>query len=115
MEEASTIMVKCVECGQSFVGAGDAARHLRGELCGYAHVPRAGRTWVRSSYCGTNACVEVADDDAGRILIRDSGDAYAPPLVLTREEWSAFVRGVIAGDFSDIGALGPVDKSHGAL
>jgi hypothetical protein len=55
--------------------------------------------WRRSSYCGTNACVEVAES-AGQYLVRDSKNPDVPPFVFTTEEWTAFVRGVQAGEFS---------------
>jgi hypothetical protein len=55
--------------------------------------------WKRSSYCGTNACVEVAQV-SDRFLVRDAKNPEVAPLSFTREEWTAFVRGVEAGEFS---------------
>ncbi|WP_030440723.1 DUF397 domain-containing protein [Actinoplanes subtropicus] len=55
--------------------------------------------WQRSSYCGTNACVEVARADDGRILVRDSKRPDNEVLSFTAEEWAAFVAGVAAGEF----------------
>ncbi|MEV8504283.1 DUF397 domain-containing protein [Actinoplanes sp. NPDC051475] len=54
--------------------------------------------WRRSSRCSTGACVEVAQF-ADRIMIRDSKDLAVPALTFTRDEWSAFVRGVKANEF----------------
>jgi hypothetical protein len=55
--------------------------------------------WRKSSYCGTNACVEVSvTDDA--VLIRDSKNPQVAPLTFTVDEWLAFVKGVKANEFS---------------
>ena len=55
--------------------------------------------WQKSSYCGTNACVEVAlTSDA--VLVRDSKNPLAMPLAFTADEWTAFVKGVKAGEFN---------------
>lgn len=55
--------------------------------------------WQKSSYCGTNACVEVAlTSDA--ILVRDSKNPQVAPLSFTGDEWSAFLQGVQAGEFN---------------
>ena len=55
--------------------------------------------WQKSSYCGTNACVEVAMT-SGSVLVRDSKNPHAAPLSFTADEWSAFVQGVRAGEFT---------------
>jgi len=54
--------------------------------------------WQKSSYCSTNACVEVAMT-ADAVLVRDSKDPRVAPLSFTMDEWSAFVKGVRAGEF----------------
>lgn len=54
--------------------------------------------WLRSSYCGTNACVEVAEV-SGQFMVRDSKNPAVAPLSFTRDEWVAFVRGVKANEF----------------
>lgn len=54
--------------------------------------------WRRSSRCGNNACVEVAEVD-GRILVRDSKNPDGPVLSFTVAEWRAFVDGVGVGEF----------------
>lgn len=56
-------------------------------------------SWQKSSYCGTNACVEVARS-AGAVLVRDSKRPDIAPLAFSAEEFDAFVRGVKADEFS---------------
>jgi hypothetical protein len=51
----------------------------------------------KSSFCGSSACVEVAQAD-GEVLVRDSKDPAAA-LRFTADEWAAFVAGVRAGEF----------------
>jgi hypothetical protein len=60
-----------------------------------------GPGWHRSSYCtGADAtCVEVSMD-ATNVLVRDSKEAAGPVLRFARDEWLAFVKGVLAGEFS---------------
>jgi len=55
--------------------------------------------WQKSSYCGTNACVEVAQT-SDAVLVRDSKNPQAAPLAFTADEWSAFLLGVQAGEFT---------------
>ena len=55
--------------------------------------------YKRSSYCGTNACVEVAiGDDV--VSVRDSKNLEAGELRFTHDEWRAFVIGVKADELS---------------
>ena len=56
--------------------------------------------WVKSSYSGNNGnCIEVAVlPDAGRAL-RDSKNPTGPTLVFTPGEFTAFVLGVMDGEF----------------
>ncbi|ASW53689.1 DUF397 domain-containing protein [Plantactinospora sp. KBS50] len=49
------------------------------------------RTSSRSN--GTGACVEVADNLPGRVLVRDSKDRSGPVLAFAPAAWSAFVAG----------------------
>ena len=58
------------------------------------HAPQ----WQKSSYCGTNACVEVAQT-SDAVLIRDSKNPQVAPLAFTADEWVAFVKGIKAGEF----------------
>lgn len=55
-------------------------------------------TWKRSSFCGTNACVEVSRI-GGNVYIRNSTTPRPEPLVFTDAEWTAFLAGVWAGEF----------------
>jgi Domain of unknown function (DUF397) len=66
---------------------------------GYSGAPEDA-PWRRSSACtGADAtCVEVAVRD-GQVVVRDSKDADGPTLCFTAVEWSAFVRGIRAGEF----------------
>ena len=54
--------------------------------------------WLKSSRCGTNACVEVAKV-ADQFLVRDSKNPGAPALTFTQDEWTAFLDGAAAGEF----------------
>ena len=55
--------------------------------------------WHKSTRCGSNTCVEVAKVD-GEYLVRDSKKPEVEPLSFTPAEWTAFVQGVAAGEFS---------------
>ncbi len=55
-------------------------------------------TWRRSSRCGTSNCVEVAEF-RDEILVRDSKNPEQAALRFTKDEWTAFQQGVLAGDF----------------
>ncbi|WP_433557597.1 DUF397 domain-containing protein [Pseudonocardia xinjiangensis] len=53
-----------------------------------------------SSYCTGGGCVEVGRTPDGPVVVRDSKDPErGTSLVFTREEWTAFVAGVKAGEF----------------
>ena len=55
-----------------------------------------GAQWRTSSYSGSNGgtCVEVADNLAGVIAVRDSKDPDGPVLRFSRGDWAAFVTGI---------------------
>jgi hypothetical protein len=60
----------------------------------------SGAKWRKSTYSQQGgACVEVADDFAGVVPVRDSKDPEGGALVIPAASWSAFVAGVQAGDF----------------
>jgi len=61
----------------------------------------SGMTWRRSSFCASGECVEIAMSD-GMILMRDSKAPHVLPLTYTQDEFRAFVRGVVAGEFDDL-------------
>ncbi|MER7418191.1 DUF397 domain-containing protein [Micromonospora peucetia] len=52
-----------------------------------------GARWHKSSRSSTNggACVEVADNLAGVVGVRDSKDPAGPALVFAPAAWRAFV------------------------
>ncbi len=53
-----------------------------------------------SSFCTAGGCVEVGQSPDGSVIVRDSKDAErAVSLAFTSEEWTAFVKGVKAGEF----------------
>lgn len=60
--------------------------------------------WIRSSRCAwdSDQCVEVRSH-LGHVDIRDSKRPEDHPLVVTREEWEAFLGAVKAGDFDALG------------
>ncbi len=55
--------------------------------------------WRKSSRCATSGCVEVARV-GDSVLVRDSKDPDGPVLTFDREEWTAFLAGAAAGEFS---------------
>lgn len=54
--------------------------------------------WWKSSYSGSNSCVEVAFLDAG-VAVRDSKNQNGPALVFAPAEWDAFLAGVRNQEF----------------
>jgi hypothetical protein len=55
--------------------------------------------WQRSRRCDGGSCVEVAGLSSGEIVVRDGKDPHGSMLRFTREEWVAFIGGVLDGDF----------------
>jgi len=54
--------------------------------------------WFKSSFSAQGNCVEVKmEPDA--IQVRHTKDRSGPTLKFTASEWTAFVRGVCAGEF----------------
>ncbi len=59
--------------------------------------------WVKSSFSGNNGnCVEIAALPDGGRAIRDSKNPHGPALVFTTDEFTAFVRGAAAGEFTQL-------------
>lgn len=64
-----------------------------------ACVEVAMRTFKKSSYSASGACVEMTEDGP-TILVRDSKQGgVGPTLEFTRDEWIAFTKGVKVGEF----------------
>ncbi|MFD4210327.1 DUF397 domain-containing protein [Micromonospora tulbaghiae] len=51
-----------------------------------------GAIWRKSTRSGHSECVEVADNLAGVVGVRDSKDPAGPVLTFTPDAWRAFVR-----------------------
>ncbi|WFE59090.1 DUF397 domain-containing protein [Micromonospora sp. WMMD712] len=58
-----------------------------------------GARWRKSARSGNNsgACVEVADNLPGRVLVRDSKDRDGAVLAFTPSAWRSFVELATAG------------------
>jgi hypothetical protein len=55
-------------------------------------------TWLTSSYCASNNCVEVSLS-ADAVGMRDSKNRTQPALVYNMDQWRDFVAGVRDGEF----------------
>lgn len=57
-------------------------------------------TWHKSSYSNSDGgeCVEISDDFATVVPVRDSKDPYGPALVFPADSWTAFVSAVKNGE-----------------
>jgi hypothetical protein len=56
--------------------------------------------WRKPSRSGsTGNCVEVAQNIAGIVAVRDSKDPDGPQLVVTSDDWRAFAAGLRTGEF----------------
>ncbi|MGW5396855.1 DUF397 domain-containing protein [Streptomyces sp. NPDC003952] len=56
----------------------------------------SGATWRKSSHSNSDGgeCVEISDDFATVVPVRDSKDLHGPVLVFPAGGWSAFVAAV---------------------
>jgi len=54
--------------------------------------------WIKSSFCADKSCVEVARTGTV-VLVRDGKNRDQQHLRVPREDWNAFLRGVVAGEF----------------
>ncbi|MFJ4124764.1 DUF397 domain-containing protein [[Kitasatospora] papulosa] len=56
-------------------------------------------TWRKSSYSNSDGgeCVEVSDDFAAVVPVRDSKNPHGPALVFAVDGWSSFVSAVKDG------------------
>ena len=58
--------------------------------------------WLRSIYStGVGGQCEVGLLDHGGALLRDSQSPDGPVLAFSANEWDAFLRGALAGDFGE--------------
>lgn len=64
-------------------------------------VNQATVTWRKSTRSnGSGDCVEVADDLAGKVGLRDSKDPGGPVLAIEPRAWSLFIGSVKRRSFS---------------
>lgn len=56
-------------------------------------------TFRISSFCQAGECLAVAMQLDGSVKVRDTKNARKQPLLFTRDEWAAFVKGVKRGEF----------------
>ncbi|MEK7152780.1 MAG: DUF397 domain-containing protein [Patescibacteria group bacterium] len=61
--------------------------------------PEDGWDYITSSYCGSGGCIGVAKLPDGQILVNDTKNISGKPLLFTREEWIAFLKGVKNNEF----------------
>jgi len=63
--------------------------------------PESGSTiqFIKSSFSQIDGCVEVGRLADGKVAVRDTKDRTRPALVFTTAEWTAFIKGVQAGEF----------------
>ncbi|MGA5454132.1 DUF397 domain-containing protein [Streptomyces umbrinus] len=47
--------------------------------------------WRTSSYTGTESCVEVADNDPNKVMIRDTKTRTGGTVAIPRSAWTYFV------------------------
>jgi hypothetical protein len=57
-------------------------------------------TWRKSSYSNSDggACVEVSDDFATVVPVRDSKTAHGPVITFAADGWASFVTAVKHGE-----------------
>ncbi len=53
------------------------------------------RRWTKSTFCGNNTCVEVADNGAD-VLVRDGKNPQQAHLSIPRPVWHEFLDGIAA-------------------
>ncbi len=60
------------------------------------------RQFIRSSFCASGECVEVAHEPRSKtVWVRHSQEVQGIEIVLDYQEWSAFIAGVRAGKFRE--------------
>ena len=60
-----------------------------------------GAIWRKSSYSGSNGgdCVEISDNLAGIVAVRDSKDPGGPTLAFRPADWRAFTAAIKTSEF----------------
>jgi hypothetical protein len=66
-----------------------------------AVIRRSPPDWRKSSFCAANECVEIARMN-GSVVLRSSTRPWRT-VRYTPQEWQAFVNGLRAGEFRDLG------------
>ncbi|MFE4540519.1 DUF397 domain-containing protein [Streptomyces scopuliridis] len=63
----------------------------------------SGASWRKSSYSNSDGgeCVEVSDDFAGVVPVRDSKVPHGPVLVFPAAGWGYFVSAIRGGQLGD--------------
>lgn len=77
-------------------------------------IPRV-KNWRKSTFSYSSDCVELGETTDGRIAIRNSTDPEGGSVVFTRREIEAFLRGVVAGEFSDFALTAPTGVTRETL
>jgi hypothetical protein len=75
-------------------------RHQRG-LGPLPEAVDATKLWRKSTFCASDACVEVAEH-GGRIWVRDTKDTTQPSLGFDRAAWAQFVAEVKNGRYASL-------------
>jgi hypothetical protein len=55
--------------------------------------------WHISTFCAAGNCL-AAGADGDTILVRDTKDPEGRVLTYSRDEWEAFLDGIMSGDFT---------------
>jgi hypothetical protein len=57
----------------------------------------AAATWRRSSFCTNGSCAEIKSDGDTVVLRNSTRPGFT--VELTKAEWEAFKKGIVAGEF----------------
>ena len=69
----------------------------------HVHFGSTSLNWRKSTVSNPSGnCVELAELSSGEIAVRNSRHPTGPTLVYTRAEISAFILGVLGGEFDDL-------------
>jgi predicted secreted Zn-dependent protease len=70
-------------------------------MAGRQPVTPGGLDWRVALGCNGGACIQVAAR-GNQIVIGDSKNPSGPVLTYSRDEWHAFVGGILQGDFDGL-------------